>query len=460
MYNERYCGTKLSINNLTECDCVRKVNLNEILLPSGYQIEVYAQGLNTPSSILFTREGDLYIADTGYTTGKPNLQKLINGRFEIIADNFHVPLIGINSRDGDIYVSHRGVITVLKKDGTRQDIISGLPSSGDYSNSKVDFGPDGKMYFGLGTATNSGVVGPDNNWVYNYPFFHDNPGSDIQLYGQNFRTKNILLPLANEFAYTGAFSPYGEANVPNETRKKVIRASGSILKANLDGTNLELVAWGLRSISYVKFNRENLLFASNDGFDIRGSRPIANAPDEFQFIRSGMWYGWPDYSAGEPVTLPKFKPEGGVQPEFLLTAHPGVPPKPFAVFPNSSTIIGFDYNYNRDFGPYGDVYIAEFGYVAPFTYEASEPPYTGTGHRVSRIDMKTGLVSTFAINKSGYPADIDAGGGLSRPADIAFGPDGAMYIVDMGINPKDSPNTFIPNTGIIWKVTRVQRRIS
>lgn len=50
----------------------------------------------------------------------------------------------------------------MKPDGTKEDIISGLPSQGDHHNIQVIFGRDGKMYFGQGTATNSGVVGLDN----------------------------------------------------------------------------------------------------------------------------------------------------------------------------------------------------------------------------------------------------------------------------------------------------------
>lgn len=452
-YKKHDCS-RLIMNSISG-NYIRKIDPNDILLPRGYKIEAYAQGLNTPACILFAEEGEIYIADTGYTNGRPVILKQVNGNFEFFADNFNVPLIGITYLEGDIYVAHKGTISVLKKDGSRQDILNGLPSSGDYSNCKVGFGPDGKMYFGQGTATNSGVVGLDNNWLYSYPFFHDYPGSNILLYGQNFETKNILTPYGNETTSTGAFSPFGESNNPYSVKRNVIRASGGVLKANLDGTQLELVAWGLRATSYVKFDNAGRLFVASDGFDIRGSRPIANAPDEFQLITPGTWYGWPDYCGGEPVTLPKFRPEGARQPEFLIANHPGVPPRPFAVFQNNSTIIGFDFNYNNNFGTYGDAYIAEFGFVAPFTYESSEPPYTGVGHRVSKIDMKTGAVSTFAINKSGYPAYLTDGGGLNRPADIAFGPDGALYIVDMGANLVNDPNTFIPNTGVIWKVTRV-----
>jgi glucose/arabinose dehydrogenase len=417
---------------------------------------VFAEGLDTPTSILFTEDGDIIIADSGYISGIPTLSRLINGQFEIIANNFNVPLTGINYRNGDIYVSHRGTITVIRRNGIREDLITGLPSYGDYSNSRVAFGADNKMYFGQGTATNSGIVGEDNFWVFNQPFFRDNPGSYIMLNGQNFETNNMLIRASNETALTGAFSPYGVSNIQYEVRKGVTRASGSILRANPDGTELELVAWGLRSPSYLRFDERDRLFVSNDGFDVRGSRPIANAPDEFQLITPGTWYGWPDYAGGEPVTSSRFRPEGGIQPEFLLVNHPGIPPRPFATFPPDATIIGFDFNYNSAFGSRGDVYIAEFGFVRPSTIRDIVPSYTGIGHRISRIDMSTGGVTTFAINKSGFPSSITREGGFGRPADVVFGPDGAMYIVDMGTNAVDDPYIFIPRTGVIWRVTRNQ----
>lgn len=433
----------------------RYLNPNDIYISVGYKIEVFAEGLNSPSSILFTDDGDLLIADSGYITGNPSVSRLVDGHFELVADQFNVPLTGITYRNGEIYVAHRSMVTVLKRDGTRRNIINGLPSFGDYSNSRVAFGSDNKMYFGQGTATNSGVVGLDNLWVREYPYLCDKPGAYILLNGQNFVTQNMLQDNSSELVYTGAFSAYGEPNSPHEIRKGVVRASGSILRANPDGTQLELVAWGFRSPSYVKFDEADRLFVSNNGYDVRGSRPIANAPDELHFVTPGIWYGWPDYAGGEPVTLDRFRPEGGQQLDFLLTHHPNIPPRPYASFPPESTIIGFDFNHNPDFGPRGDIYIAEFGNVVPRTYGGGSPQYLGSGHRVSKIDIFTGNVSTFAINKSGFSTNITREGGFGRPADVAFGPDGAMYVVDMGINILDDPNIFIPNTGVIWKISRV-----
>jgi glucose/arabinose dehydrogenase len=195
------------------------------------------------------------------------------------------------------------------------------------------------------------------------------------------------------------------------------------------------------------------LFTTNHGYEVRGSRPIANAKDEFHLILPGAWYGWPDYSAGQPVNQPHFKPEGRVQPELLLAMHPSTPPTPFATFSPKSYVMGFDFNTNPEFGAYGDAYVAEFGSVGIFV--KGDIPYSGIGHKVSKIDMTSGLVTTFAINKTGYPASLTGSGGFSHPIDAVFGPDGALYILDFASGTKENPKDFQPNTGVIWKISKL-----
>jgi glucose/arabinose dehydrogenase len=270
--------------------------------------------------------------------------------------------------------------------------------------------------------------------------------------GQNFGTYNML-NMYRESIYTGCYSPYGVSNNQYETKKGVLKASGSILRANRNGTQLELVAWGFRNPIRLKFDNEFQLFVANRSYDVRGSRPIANAPDEFHNVMYGVWYGWPDYSVGEPLTSPRFRPEGGWQPEFLLAEHPNIPPRPFAEFTPHSSIMGFDINYNRNFGPYGDIYIAEFGSLGPTTVGPSTP-YEGIGHRISKIDINTHEVTTFVSNKSGLPALTTGDTGFGRLVDVTFGPDQAMYILDIGISDPYDVNQYIANTGIIWRVTR------
>lgn len=417
-----------------------------------YKVEVFAQGIDTPIGIDFTESGDLLIADSGVLSGNPKVLMLSNGKIHTIADGFNVPITGITYRKGLIYVAHRGVITTVQLDGTKQNIVYGLPSNGDFSNNKVAFGADGKMYFGQGAATNSGVVGIDNEWVFDFSFFCDRPGSYIMLNGQNFETKNMLIPLGDDKAYTGAFSPYAVANLQRfEVIKRAIRASGSILRANPNGTELEQVTWGVRNPFNIQFDAYNRGFITNQGYDDRGSRPIANAPDELQILIPQTWYGWPDYSAGEEVTLPKYAPENGPKPELLFTNHPSVSPKPFAIFPPNSNIMGFDFNNNSGFGKLGDIFIATFGIVK--SNLPKESANFKVGHSVIKVDMDTGQTSTFLYNKT--ESGIVKRGGLGRPTDVKFGPDGAMYISDFSMTTEENIYSYYSNTGVIWKVTMI-----
>ncbi len=426
----------------------RELDPSRISVPMNYQIEAYAQGLNAPIGMVFTENGDMLIADSGLATMNPQVIRISNGSMEVVAEGFNVPVTGINYKNGLIYVSHKGVVTVVNPDGTKQDIINGLPSYGDFSNNRVEFSNDERIYFGQGTATNSGVVGLDNNWIFEHPYFHDYPGSYIILNQSNFETPNTLIP-ANSPAITGAFSPFGVPNSQQyEMKERRTLASGSVLRANMDGSNLEMVAWGLRNPFCMKFDSLNRLFISNQGMDTRGSRPIANALDELHLFNPGTWYGWPDYSEGVPVTMPRFSPIRGRRPELLFNNIPSIPPMPAAVFPSGSTVMGFDFNTSNDFGLINDIYIACFGRIQHDL--SDEYIHSGVGHRIMRINIINGAISTFAINKSGFPEEA----GLSRPTDVVFGPDGAMYISDMAIDDVEMPNTYLPNTGVIWRIRK------
>ncbi|WAJ25410.1 MULTISPECIES: PQQ-dependent sugar dehydrogenase [Clostridia] len=432
----------------------RFLDPSDIYIIRGYGVEVFINNLDAPSSMVFDEEGNIFISDSGRATDHPRILKLVNGQFETIADDFVTPISGINYLHGILYVSHRGFITKIYKDGTRQNIIMGLPSNGDHINSPVAFSPDNKLYFGQGTVTNSGVVGNDNKWVTVSPLLCDYTGDYVMLYGQNFMTDNILTEaVTDDPAFTGAFSPYGIPNIEFEIRKRYIKASGSILRANLDGSNLEQVAWGFRDPAFLRFDNSGQLYVVNNGFNPVGSRPIENASEDFYYVTPDQWYGWPDYSGGEPVDSPRYTPAGGVQPTLIFKNQPNVPPRPFVRFPPSSTLSGFEFNYNRAFGPYGDVYVTEFGSTIDGRM-GEGTSYAGSGHRVSRIDMKARTISTFAINKNGFPSSIARSGGFERPVHLLFGPDGAMYIVDMGYNLDGDPSVFIPKTGVVWRVYR------
>lgn len=424
------------------------LSAEDISVPKGYQVDVFAKDLSSPINLIFTQNGDMLLADAGVSDGNGKVLKRIGNDFVTVAEGFTPPVTGINWFENHIFVSHRGTITIVKQNGKKQDILTGLPSHGDHHNNQVIFGPDGKMYFGQGTATNSGVVGEDNNWIQKYPFFHDYPGESIRLLGHNFVTKDVRLPAEDSArAHTGAYAPFGVPSNKNEKVKGIIPASGSVLRSNPDGSHLERVAWGLRNPFRMKFDRRGRLYATNHGMDERGSRPVANSPDEFQRICFGAWYGFPDFTGGAPVTLPQFRPEGKAQPSFLLAKHPSVPLAPLTVFPPHSAPMGFDFNDHPDFDATGNVFVAEYGPGRP-----AKKHTRGLGHRISKVDLKTGRIEVFAVNRSGYRATYTDGGGFERPIDVVFGPDG-MYVVDMGIN--KAGEGFVPHTGVIWRIRRI-----
>ena len=425
---------------------IRKVIPDHIRVPVGYSVSVFAKDLTTPTSLIITDQGDMLLADSGLTDGNGKVFIYKDHQFEVLASGFNPPLTGINHYNGQIYVSHRGFITTIKPDGTMTDIISGLPSWGDHHNNPVTFGLDDKMYFGQGSATNSGVVGEDNaHWVKTHPYFHDYPGESISLRAQYYETPNFLIPNEKKPARTAAYSSFNKTIGADTAIPGIIPPSGSILRSNPDGSNLELVAWGLRNPVSLKFDCLGRLFCTNQGAAPRGSRPINQCPDEFHFIMPGIWYGWPDYSAGLPVTLPRFKAKEMPAPTFLLAKHPMEPPHPFASFPHNSGAMGFDFYQEA-------AYVAEFGPLSLTPRGKKLSP--SLGHRVSKLNMNTGELSTFAINKSNLPGTATDSGGLERPVDLIFDQSGSMYLVDFGLSTSDDPAEFIPGTGVIWKISK------
>jgi hypothetical protein len=188
-------------------DMVRHLNPQDIILEQGYKIEVFIEGLDAPGNMAFTPEGDIVVGISGYISGKAEVLRLSGNQAEVVADNLEAPLSGIGYLDGSIYVSHYNKITEIRPDGTKRVIISGLPTNGDHFISNVVRGSDNKIYFGVGTVTNSGVVGTDNTWLIEHPFLCDYAGDYIMLNGQNYKTKDVF-SLSGD-AYTGAYSPYG-----------------------------------------------------------------------------------------------------------------------------------------------------------------------------------------------------------------------------------------------------------
>ncbi|HWJ91850.1 MAG TPA: hypothetical protein VNR87_12100 [Flavisolibacter sp.] len=131
-------------------------------VPPGYKVEVFMKDLIWPTSVDFDDAGNTYVAEAGYVYGDPFAPAQIlkitpAGQITRLADGFNGPINDILWYSNQLYVSHRGKISSVDKTGKVTDLVTGLPSYGDHFNNQLAAGPDGKIYFGQGVATNSGV---------------------------------------------------------------------------------------------------------------------------------------------------------------------------------------------------------------------------------------------------------------------------------------------------------------
>lgn len=448
-------------------------------LPDGYIIEPIAWNLTLPSAVTFDGNGSMYIAEAGFIYGgftpTPKILKVDqNGNVSTFVDRMlQAPITDIefNPADGLIYVSHRGTISTIDPMGIPKDIISGLPihDVSVHHNNQIAFGDDGKLYIGIGSLTNNGVMSPNlkDLGMKNNPDMHDIPARDITLTGQNFESDNPLTPDPADNATTGAFVPFGNITEQGQVIEGGdVKCTACIIRANTDGTELEVVGWGLRNPYGLAFNDEGRLYASENGMDdkIMDNRPIANDSDKFREIRLSeepAFYGWPDFAGmAEPVTDQKFMPKRGPQPQFLMQEHPEVEaPRALIGVAVGSTQVDFA---SSNFGQHsGMAFVGEVGAMAPITHPPEsvipEEEPEKVGGKVIVVDPNTGNFTDFvSLNTN----DISF-----RPVGIAFNEDeNALYIASISKfhirmeapngAPLPEPTPWgYPFTGVVWKVT-------
>ncbi len=269
-------------------------------LPPGYKMQPILWNLSLPTTVTFNDKGNImYIAEGGFIYGglesTPRILQLNlkNDNLSVLVDrNLNSPITDLKYHNGKIYVSNRDKIsTVDPKTGFVNDIISGLPSAGDHHNNQIAFGYDGRLYFGQGTATNSGVVGgtgsESGGWLKSNPSFHDIPCKDIVLTGQNFNVSNPLSSNPKDNITTGAFVPLGEKTTKGQVVKGNIKCNVSILSSKLDGTDLKILAWGIRNPYGLAFtgDSKSLLVTDNGANEKEPkSRPIASDDNKLYLI--------------------------------------------------------------------------------------------------------------------------------------------------------------------------------
>lgn len=432
-----------------------------VRLPAGYRIEAVARNLTFPSGVAFDDAGTPFVIEAGYSYGEkfvtPRLLRVDRDGVHVVATGSNGPWNGVDHAHGSFFVAEGGEkdggrILRIEPDGQTRALIDHLPSFGDHHTD----GPvvhEGFVYFGQGTATNSGVVGEDSaqfGWLARKPDFHDVPCRDVTLAGVNFESKDR----DGQKVTTGAFLPLGQKSEKGQVIKGALPCNGAVMRIRIDGGPPELVAWGFRNPFGLAFSPDGHLYVTDNGFDVRGSRPVWGAADLLWEVQTDTWYGWPDFVGGEPIDKKRFAVPGKSPPSALLANAPSTPPLPRAWFGVHSSSNGLDFSRNATFGHQGQAFVAQFGDMAPAAGKVLGP----VGFKVVRVDPHDGVITDFAVNEGDEngPASKLGRQGLERPVACRFEPKGlALYVVDFGVMSFGEKGPMPKEgTGVLWKITR------
>ena len=330
----------------------------DIVLPPGYEVSVFAKGLNAPTAVAFvgnSKKFSVYVLESGH--GLPSrcndeTLAVYGGVFSpsnpmtpgiLVFDEAgnkiagplakptgtaagvqtgglqaHGPSIDLafehGFQGGQLFVTDSNqairspgaqnnssrIVTVDPNSGLVTPFITGLPT-GDHPAEQITF-KGGWIYWSQGSTTNSGVVGNDNGGGVNQ---QDIPCQDIVLSNNVFPS---VIPPFGSLVATSGYSPHGVqrpgAVIPafdSATGPGI--CDGAILRAKLNSQNpkatIEPFSWGYRNPFGIRFAPNNHplkggLFVTENGEDERGARPTNNAPDRLHLAQQNK-DGSPDY---------------------------------------------------------------------------------------------------------------------------------------------------------------------
>lgn len=516
------CAMALGLGTTLAQNLVPVEGVPGVQLESGYELELAASGLTFPSNITFADDGRAWVTESGFLPTSPPKVLLIDLAGDPTSNQTTIltpmmlpmgtamgPFTDVTYYGGMLFLGHRqkgangwtvGAISRFDPAdpaGTFTTLVTNLPSTGDHSNNEIVFGADGRLYYGQGTATNSGVVGPDNGWVPDAPAFAELAPVDIY-FGPNGFASRVPAPTDPEGdAVTAAYRPFGSgaeatpylvpAVTPATPYYGIITGTGAVYSldptaADPTGT-LRLEAWGLRNPFGLAFAADDptRLFVSNNGSDVRGragdpsdplnpdkfiiegNRPVANDWDEVFELRTGgevEFFGWPEYfhdpATNQPVLAsdPQFcdNPalEAGDCPGSIFEANYRaglkVSPAFSSLGPYVSTT-GLEASTSPTFGYYGDVFTTESGSFSPQT-----GAFTFTGYKVTRVDAETGANVDFLVNAGSTAEELFVPTKVNKPVSAVFYND-LLAVVDLGVL-EPGIRLFRAGTGKVWIVRR------
>ncbi len=379
--------------------------------PPGFASTLLSADLALPSSLAFGPDGQLYVCGLGADAldGTVWVINPVSGATHVFGKVDapdpeplgDYPVGILVGRDGTVFVSDSsfdrtsgllvGRVRALRDtdhDGVadvNEVVLDGIPN-GRHDNNGMAFGPDGFIYLTIGSRTDDGING-------SFCLFGDCPGEDPVYSGTIVR-----------------FDPARRNQRPSDTF---------------------IVAKGMRNIFDLAFwpKDPRYIYIPMNGSDVPAADDLLFRARVNDSKVDDM--GWPsclyniEPREGYPL-IPQPNPVPGISELFgpcdaKEQKHLNRPLLTFGKHVSADGLAFAPKNFARGYG--GDLFVAEFG--------QSDPVSGPGGHQIVRIKIgddglpKTGRDRNPVVEHFAFGAPTDT------PTDLVFGPDGAMYVVDI-----------------------------
>lgn len=258
----------------------RKYSLS--ILKGDIDCTVITKGLEKAKAITTDENGYIYVAysDAIKSINNEGKEKLLYKNKDILIED----IAYYNNKI--VFISRDSIESFSLEDGGVNTLYSGIPEGGNNISRKLLVNKD-NLLLSVGAVTNSGIAEGDK---------FDFTPLDITLTGANYGSLK-----------TGAFKKFGTKSEEGEKIQKATIGNASLYSLSLENKGIKLYASGIRGITGMDIDSEDKIIAIFSGMKNEGLRPINRDKDYIYKVIKGKWYGWPDFSGGDPIDSPRFK---------------------------------------------------------------------------------------------------------------------------------------------------------